>query len=159
MYPFSISTDEHVPLKFTLKKMSEVKSTEFWNYKGRLRFYVSKLICCGCTINVPLQIGKCTPGLEQLGQQNGLSNEHITRTRTGKTIKESLAITGTREGKIWVTCQSKSGRTMEVFFTWNVRTHQSYVIQKQSLPQIWRLHKISDPQALSERLKTRTRKA
>jgi len=25
----------------------------------RLHFYVSKLICCGCTINVPLEIGKC----------------------------------------------------------------------------------------------------
>jgi len=33
---------------------------EFWKYKDRLRFYVSKLICCKCTTNVPLQMGKCT---------------------------------------------------------------------------------------------------
>jgi len=44
MYPFSISTDEHVPLKFFMaKRLSEIKSTEFlikliefWNYQGRL---------------------------------------------------------------------------------------------------------------------------
>jgi len=38
-----------------------IELSEFWNYEGRLRFYVSELICCGCTINVLLQIGKCTP--------------------------------------------------------------------------------------------------
>jgi len=49
MYPFSISIDEHVPLKVPVtKRLSKIpKTTEFliepleiWNYKGRLRFYV-----------------------------------------------------------------------------------------------------------------------
>jgi len=43
MYPFSISTDEHIPLKFLVtKRLRKItKSTEFlieisdfWNYKG-----------------------------------------------------------------------------------------------------------------------------
>jgi len=50
--PFS----DHVPLAGFL-----IEFLEFRNYKGRPRFYVSKLIYCKCTINVPLQIGKHTP--------------------------------------------------------------------------------------------------
>jgi len=38
---------------------------EFRNYKGRHRFYVSKLNCCKCTMNVPLQTDKYSLPLEQ----------------------------------------------------------------------------------------------
>ena len=62
------SFSEHVPLtEFYIGFL------EFRNYKGRL-CYVSKLICCKCTINVLLQIGKytargtCIPGWEPLLQ-------------------------------------------------------------------------------------------
>jgi len=41
---------------------------DFYNYKRRLHLYVSKLISFICTINVPLPIGKCTPGWEHLHQ-------------------------------------------------------------------------------------------
>jgi len=52
MYPFSILTDEHVPVKFLMiKRLSKIKKSiellielpDFYNYKGRLRFYDSKL--------------------------------------------------------------------------------------------------------------------
>jgi len=45
-----------------------------YRYKGRHRFYVSKLICCKCTINIPFQVGKynprgtCIPGWEPVLQ-------------------------------------------------------------------------------------------
>jgi len=34
--------------------------------KSILRFYISTLICCKCTTNVSLKIGKCTPNWELL---------------------------------------------------------------------------------------------
>jgi len=50
--PFS----DHVPLTEFFTEFLEFRS-----YKGRLNYNVSKLICSKCTINVPFQIGKCTP--------------------------------------------------------------------------------------------------
>ena len=43
------------------KSVELIELQDFLNYKGRLRSYISKLICCDCTKNVPLQIGKGTP--------------------------------------------------------------------------------------------------
>jgi len=57
MYPFSISTDEHAPLKFLMtKKLSEIsKSTEVSTWLLCVRIFGNKYIF---PLNVPLQIGK-----------------------------------------------------------------------------------------------------
>jgi len=65
MYPFSISTDERVPLKFLMtKKLSEIsKSTEVSIELLYVRIFGNKYIF---PLNVPLRIGKCTSGWEPL---------------------------------------------------------------------------------------------
>jgi len=65
MYPFSMPTDDHVPLKFHVtKKLSEIsKSTEVSIELVYVRIFGNKYIF---SLNVPLQIGKCTPSDRQM---------------------------------------------------------------------------------------------
>jgi len=68
MYPFSISIDERVPLKFLLsQRLGEIKKStelliellEFCNYNGRPRLYVSKF-------DILQMYKKCTPSDRQI---------------------------------------------------------------------------------------------
>jgi len=70
MYPFSILPDKHVPLKFLIiKRLSKISiSNEFLIYFYNLEYleiyiFFSLILL---TLNVSLQIGKCTPSLEPL---------------------------------------------------------------------------------------------
>ena len=62
MYPFSISTDEHIPLKFLMTKKTGrntlSKSTEVLTELLYVRIFGKKYFFL---LNVPLQIRKCTP--------------------------------------------------------------------------------------------------
>jgi len=98
MSPSGISTDEYLPLNFLWHKgwVKQKNSTEFlpellefWNYGDRLRFYVTKLLCCDFTINVPLQIGKYTP-LGTCNPGSGTSGLGVAICARGQTLWRAL---------------------------------------------------------------------
>ena len=87
MYPFRISTDEHVPINFLLQNILSWLFIDIFNNKhvmtfdNNINWYVYKFLEINSmqthfyflliTLNVPLQIGKCTPGWEPLDNRLG----------------------------------------------------------------------------------------
>jgi len=66
MYPVSISTDEHVPLKFLMRKrLSKITKIHPLNF-SYIFYILQYLVICKynfllLTLNVPLQLDKRTP--------------------------------------------------------------------------------------------------